>query len=508
MSSSALIGIDVGATSIKAGAFDDRGRPLAIASRPNRPVRQNGQEEWRIWDARALRRSVADALREVIDRLPPAADVAAVAVTGFGADGAPFSAGGEQRYPIISWHDARATHQAQWLGERVSAERIYALTGYHVYPINTLARWRWLVETLPHTLEGSRWLMVPDIVAFWLSGELRTDPTSASTTMAFELARDDWSNELLALAGVPKELPAERAEPGERIGSVSRAAAEETGLPEGIAVVMGGHDCEVGTFSATAELPESTFIDITGTWEMLIVIRDAFEPEAALFEQGVDWERHTLPESYICQSLMPAGSVLGWVKDLAFGDDSDGWETMIAEAEKTEIGAEGVVVLPAFVAGIGPFARQHVSGTMLGLRTTTTRGQIARAAFESLSYQLRTQLDVLERAAGRSCSCLRVLGGGQRNDFWLQLKADVTGRVAEALETEELTLLGAALLAGVGAGVYENLAEAQRAVSHHARVFEPHPGRHERYTAHFERGFRLLPGELSGACAVISEPGT
>ncbi len=478
MGSEVLIGVDVGASSIKAGAFHPEGTTLALASLPNRPVPQPGGDGWFVWDADALHGTLQDVLREVTGALPNHRQIRSVAVTGFGADGAPFSAAGEQRYPIISWHDMRARPPLQRLVERVGQERIYATTGYHPYPINTLGRWLWLSEQAPAALEGARWLMIPDIATYWLSGQMRTDPTSASTTMAFDLRRDTWAEDLFEAAEIPPELPPARVEPGQAIGLVEDS---DSGLPTGTVVAIGGHDCEVGTLAATAELPAGTFIDITGTWEMLIVLTPQFAPSEELFDHGIDWERHALRGTYLCQSLMPAGSVLAWLRDLAYGASDGAWGAMIADAERTAPGANGVTVVPAFVPGMGPLGATHTGGAIAGLTTTTTRAEIMRAAFESLCYQLRGQLEVLQRATGRTCTALRVLGGGQRNDFWLQLKADVTGLTVEAVQTDELTLLGAALLGGVGAGVYASIEDAQNSVRHGVRVFEPHPERQRRY---------------------------
>jgi sugar (pentulose or hexulose) kinase len=475
-----LIGVDIGASSIKAGAFAPDGRSLALALRGNAPAAQDGHPEWFVWDAARLRAALEDALAEVAAAIPDPARIVSVAVAGFGADGAPFSDRGEQTYPIISWHDSRAEPQLERLVAEHGASELYRTTGYHPYAINTVCRWMWLREHDPSALDGTRWLMVPDIAAWWLSGEMRTDPTSASTTMAYDMRRDTWAAELLRTAGVS---PAQLAGPGERIGALR---SELAGVPAGTVVAVGGHDCEVGTFAATGELPDSTFVDITGTWEMLIVLSEEFVPSDELFSRWIDWERHTSPGVYLCQSLMPAGSVLQWLRDLAYASERDPWSAMVAEASGTEPGCGGVRLTPAFVPGMGPFADSGEGGTISGLRTTTARGQIARAAFEALCRQLRTQLIALERAMGRSCDSLRVLGGAQRNDFWLQLKADVTGVPVEVVETEELTLLGAALLGGVGSGLFGSLEEAQRAVVHRTRVLEPRREQYERYRELFE----------------------
>lgn len=209
---------------------------------------------------------------------------------------------------------------------------------------------------------------------------------------------------------------------------------------------------------------------------MLLVELSRFQPQDALFNGGIDWERSLRPGRYLCQSLMPAGSVLSWLRDSLFGEGGgEPWDALVAEAAVAGVGAGGVMLLPAFVAGMGPFSGRGASGAALGLRTTTTRGQLARAGFEGLCFQLRGQVELLEHAAGARCEALRVIGGAQRNDFWLQLKADVTGLRVEALGNDEPTLLGAALIAGVGGGVFSSLDDAQRAVSPPLRSLRARP---------------------------------
>jgi sugar (pentulose or hexulose) kinase len=469
----ALIGIDIGATSIKAGAFDERGEPLVLASRSNGPVPQDGVPGWFVWDTDRLWANVASAVREVVTSLPSGSRPLAVAVTGFGADGAPFAPDGRQRYPVISWHDARAQEDQRAIVEQIGERRLYELTGYHAYPINTLCRWRWLARNEPDALVDATWLMVPDIVAFRLCGEQRTDPTSASTTMAFGLAAAAWSTELLGELSIPFGLPAEVTLPGAQLGEVTSAAAAETGLPEGLPVVAAGHDAEIVALAA-GSLPDGTALDVSGTWEIVMIRHERFQPDDAFFDNGIDWEVDATPGRYLCLALMPSGSVVNWLRELAYAPGVE-WSALADDARSVPIGANGISVVPAFVRGMGPYGRTAASGSLAGLQTTTTRAEISRAVFEALCLQLRSQLRLLERLHLRPLERLRVCGGAQRNSFWLQLKADTTGCVAEAVQHEELTLLGAALLAGVGSGVYGSVDDAIVAAERRPRLIEPDP---------------------------------
>lgn len=435
---------------------------------------QDAQSGWFVWDTERLWADTASALQEACHSVEPVA----VAVTGFGADGAPFGKDGEQQYPVISWHDARAEKELAAIVEVIGERRLYELTGYHAYPINTLCRWRWLTNHAPAALEGAHWLMVPDIVAFRLSGEQRGTPTAASTQMALDLARRTYAPELLAEAGVATDLLPQLVSPGGVIGQVTAEAAKQTGLPAGIPVCAAGHDAETAAFAA-GEMPEGTALNISGTWEIVMLRHDRFAPSDEFFEAGIDWEVDAMPDHFLCLALMPSGSVVNWVRDLAFrGTD---WHEIIGEAKGAPVGSRGVTVVPAWVRGMGPYARRGQGGSIEGLQTTSTRADVARATFEGLCFQLRSQLETLERLHERPLERLRVTGGAQRNPFWLQLKADVTGCTCEAVPHEELTLLGAALLAGVGAGVYASFEEALSASERESRVIDPDPVAHSAY---------------------------
>lgn len=493
-----LLGIDVGATGIKAGVFSREGALLASAGRRNGPVPQpGGDESWMIWDVEAIWQAVCAACREALGAVDGV--VAGVSVTGFGADGIPLAADGTPLYPMISWHCSRTVPQRDWLSRRVDPREIYAITGYHNYPINTLNRWRWLREHAPAALDGAyRWLMVQDYVVYRLTGSFSTEATIASTTMGFDLNSHDWSERLLTTVGAPAHMLPPISTPGSVLGSVHGSAAAVTGIPEGTPVATGGHDCEIGALGSGVTTPE-TFIDITGTWEMIIAAVDRFEPLPTLFEEGIDYECHTVPGCYLCQGLMLAGGVVEWVLGAFYRDvpPEQRYRLLMEEAGAEPPGSGGVLVLPAFVRGMGAFQAHDATGAVVGLTTTTHRGQIARALLEACCYQLRKQQQVISAELGVRPDSLLVLGGGTRNPLWLQMKANVTGLPVSVPGHEEITLLGAAMLAGVGAGVYGDLGEAVQCTRFSLRTYEPDASIHDRYTDLYESLFVSLPESLA-----------
>ncbi|MBI4556388.1 MAG: hypothetical protein HY706_02280 [Candidatus Hydrogenedentes bacterium] len=492
-----LLGVDVGATGIKTGLFTPDGRLAALAGRRNGPVHQpDGAPNWLIWDADDIWRKVCECIRECLGKVGDPGQVRAIACTGFGADGVPLSRDGHQLYPFISWHCSRTLPQSQEVARRVGDARIFEITGYHNYPINTLNRLLWLRQNRPDVLDQAhRWLQMQDYVAFCLSGEFSTECTIASTTMMLDMARRDWSAEMLEAAGVNPSILPPISEAGAPIGAVTSQAAEATGLQKGTPVVTGGHDCEIAVLGAGVN-QRDIFIDITGTWEILVAAVDHFQPRPEQHECGLDYECHALPKQWICQSLMIAGGVLEWIREKFYSDvpDNDVYQKMFADAE---VPSDGVYVLPSFVRGMGPAARYHSLGTVLGLTTATSRGQVVRAALEGLCFQLRQQMDAVQTAVGTQATRLRVVGGGQKNPLWLQMKADMTGLPVEITTNPEVTLLGVAILAGIGGRVYQDIGDALERIAFPTEVFEPNSQCHQAFTIPYQSVYRKIAPSLA-----------
>ncbi len=249
-----------------------------------------------------------------------------------------------------------------------------------------------------------------------------------------------------------------------------------------------------------------TFIDITGTWEMIIAAVDQFQPLPVLYEEGIDYESHTVPGRYLCQGLMLAGGVVEWVLSSFYRDvpPERRYRVFMEEAAAEPAGSGGVLLLPAFVRGMGAFQAHDAPGALVGLTTTTSRGQIARAVLEACCYQLRKQQHVLSTELGLSPGALLVLGGATRNPLWLQMKADVTGLPVTVPAHSEVTLLGAAMLAGVGAGLYSDLEQAIEATRFPLRTHDPDSRRHTQYSDLYESLFAPLPGALEGVSRSLS----
>jgi len=260
---------------------------------------------------------------------------------------------------------------------------------------------------------------------------------------------------------------------------VTPQAAEKTGLKQGTPIYQGGHDYLVGALAAGAVSP-GIFLDVTGTWEL--VITPTTEPKWTpdIRSLGLTIEAHTAPDTYCIWAGGTAASMLEWYKE-QIGVNPEGastgdvWSDLMKEARLSSPGANGVFFLPHFNGTSCPNLNPRSLGAFLGLTDSTKRGDLVRAVVEGLDYAFLDMLKALELGAGRKADQITAIGGAVRNEFWMQNKADVSGVPVVVPEIDEATALGAAMLAGTGVGVYSSLDEAAKQVFKPGMIFEPDP---------------------------------
>ncbi len=485
-----LAAIDLGSTSLKAGIFDAGGRPLAVAGRPTEQVRPDpAHPDWVVWDPEQIWGGAADACREAVARLDDPRRIRAVAVTGMGMDGVPVDAGGNVLYPFISWHDPRTVPQAAWWRKTVGAEKTFAVAGLPVWHFEAVMRILWMREHEPAILaRTATWLLIEDFLNFRLCGARATDYSMASCFLLLDQRRRDWSEELLAAAKVPKALLPALKPSGTRLGAVSAAAAARTGLPEGTPVVLGGQDHLCGTLPVGAHRP-GTVMNVIGTWDNLVtaVAEPVLTP--AVRDASVCMQAHVAPGVHAAWCGTMAGECLDWFRRLTGAAEGDG-DAARADAPP---GAGGLLFLPHLAGAACPVADADARGAFSGIGAATTRDDLLQAVVEGINFQFRDILEALQAGLGVRFARVAAGGGGAKNAFWVQNRADVTGLPVDVPEVADATLLGAAMLAGVGVGVYRDLDEAQRRVAGPVRTVAPRPERTAAYAGAFARYQRLYP---------------
>lgn len=495
-----LLGIDVGTTSTKAVLYDPgAGRVVAVASRPT-PTHHPRPDRTEFPPAEVWR-AIVESVREAT--AGRATDVRAVSAASMAEAGTLVDRAGRCLYPIIAWHDPRTEPQAARWAERPGPRRVFEITGQTIQAKFSLNKLLWLREHAPEAFRAAhRWLCVEDFALWKLAGVYATDYSIASRTLAFDQRSLGWSDEMLGLARLPTDLFPTAHPSGTAVGQVTPEAAAETGLPAGAAVVTGGHDHLCGSLAAGIVGP-GALLDSMGTAEGGLLLAESFDPDERLFRSGYAHYAHVIPGSYVVLfGLTASGGLLEWLVRQICPDAGESAEARarafagaLEAAGRVPPGADGVFWLP-HLSGVGsPWEDERSRAAVVGLTGAHGRGHLARALLEGLSYWLRENLDALGEIVAvpqPGDGEITAIGGGTRAALWMQIKADVTGRRVRVVEVPEAAALGAALLAGVGAGIFASAAEAAASVARTATTYHPDPARSAAYDRYYQAVYREL----------------
>ncbi|MEN2974575.1 MAG: FGGY family carbohydrate kinase [Candidatus Caldarchaeales archaeon] len=473
MKEDVVIVYDCGSTNLRVAAFKSSGDIVAQRTTSNSSKIQYPEKpEWRIWDLDEIWFKLCQLTRDVLKELYEDYRVVGVIVVTWGADGVFVDREGKPTYPAISWQCSRTIESMNEVRGLIDPWEVFKITGYQFISFNTFFKWFWIKRNVPEAIEKAKtFLMIPHYITYKLTGEFFVEPTDASTTMAMDLAKRDWSTEMLCLVSLDHSFFPEWKEPGEIAGYVTEKACNETGLKKGLPVVVGGHDTQFAIFAAGREKNEA--ILSSGTWEILsfrcpdyIISRDAFE-------NGVVIELDVEKGFWNPQFLMIASAVLEWLGRLVYPEAERRYDLMEEEASQIPSGSDNLILLPSLFPGSGPTYKYNIPGVVLGLRLHTTRAHLYRAALEGLSYQLRLAIELLEKAFRIEFPRITIVGGGSKNELWNTIRANVINREVVVNRFFETTALGAAIVAFKGVGYFRTFNEAIKNIDYRWRIIKP-----------------------------------
>jgi xylulokinase len=507
-----LVGVDLGSTSLKAVVYDPQGNRAASASRPTERFNPDPARPDRVvWQPEQIWGGTAEALREAVSHLDNPKNIRAVAVTGMGMDGVPMDADGRWLYPFISWLDPRTAPQLEWWKAHIGAAKTFSVGGNPLWAIHSALRILWMAEHEPAVLaRADKWLLIEDFLNFMLSGVRATDYSMASCTLLFDQRRRRWSNEMLRLSGIDRRLMPDAYPSGTRLGEVTATAAAATGLPVGTPVILGGHDHLCGALPVGAFRP-GVVLDVAGTWEIVSTAVPAPVLTARVRRTGLTMQAHVARGMHGAWASTPAAESLEWfrreygfeARRKAETEGGSDWDCLFGAAAKSPPGAGGVTFLPHLCGSTCPVVDPSAMGAFVGLRSLTTQGDMVRAIVEGLDYQFLDILRAVETGLGITAERIVAVGGATQSEFWMQNKADVVGKPIEVPQVEEATPLGAAILAGIGVGIYKNEQDAYEKVGRPGRVFEPNGKLARTYAEGFEVYRQVYPA-LKGIHAMVA----
>jgi xylulokinase len=476
-----LLGIDIGTSGCKAGAFSADGRCLANAYREYPTL--HPQPGWAELDSRQVWQCVREVIAEAA--AGTAGDpITALCVSSMGEAMVPVTRDRKILGASILSSDPRGAEYIQALKTQISQNDFYAINPNILGPNYSLPKLAWLREHDPDLFrQADLFLLWGDLVGFMLGTDPATSPSLANRTLLLDIRREDWSEKLLGLSGIaPEKLP--RILPsGAVCGQVAPGQAQELGLPKNVQVVVGGHDQGCNALGAGI-IQAGRAVCGLGSFECITPVFDRLPEGAAMLGHGLNTEHHVLPGLYVAFLYNQAGTLIKWFRNTfaaadrkLAGADADLYALLSREMPPAP---SRLLTLPYFELTGPPDFTADAAGVIAGLRTDTSRGDILKSIMEGETFYFVDSLEALRRL-GISTAEFIATGGGARSDQWLQIKADILGAPFARPRITEGSVLGAALLAGLATGVFRTPAEGVARFVRLERIFEPDPRRHELY---------------------------
>lgn len=488
-----LLGVDVGTTGCKATAFSEDGRPLSSAYREHQTLHpapdRSELDGAAVWAA--VKAVIAGAAAGAAHAGDP---VSAISVSSIGEAVLPLTRRRRIVGRSILSSDMRGGELLEPLRRAYTPEAFYRINPNILGPNYTLPKLLWQRANQPRLFErADLFLLWGDAVGFMLGGEATACHSLANRTLLFDLRSGDWSDELLRISGVPRGKLGRCVAAGTLTGTVSGAMARELGLPAGVRIVAGGHDQCCNALGAGICAAGQAVCGI-GSYECLTPTYDRIPEAGPMLAHGLNTEHHVLPGLYVSFLYNQAGTLVKWFRDTFAAGEKDAAGGSIYRKLDGEMPAAPtrLLALPYFEITGPPNFTADASGVIAGLKTGTTRGEIFKCILESVTYYFVDSLAVL-RELGVDASSFTATGGGAKSDKWLQIKADIFGVPIIRPEIAEAGALGAAILAGLGTGVFASAREGVAQFVRRDRVFEPDAGRHALYAGRMALYRQLYP---------------
>lgn len=482
-----LLGVDSGTSVVKSVVFDLHGTEIAVARRETPLV--SPKPDWSEVDMRAAWKATADTIDEVVEAVG-AEHIAAVGISGTACGAWLVDENGQPLRNAILWNDGRAADViAEWQAQGIFS-RVFAISGNGLFPGYPISALRWLMLHEPQTLEKARWFLFhKDWLRYNLTGEIHAEEADA-LYFPGDIYTRAHSDEILALTGLSAyrdRLPAIKRSQ-DVVGTVTEAASRRTGLRVGTPVVAGAVDVVASTLGGGVYRPGQACA-ILGTSFLNNLVTS--EPTLTPLESGV---QTAMPEGAWVRSVVNTSGTINidWLVDNFAAEEralaERSGRSLYDHIEETVAavppGSNGLVYLPYLnTAGIiSPFADPNARGMFFGMSMDTTRADLMRAVYEGTALAMRDCFD----AIGQPVEEVILVGGGARSAFWSQMFADAAGKRIIIPEGTEFGARGAAILAGVGTGIFASFDEAMTATVRPARVYTPNPDATRVYNAVYE----------------------
>ena len=447
-----LLGLDISTTGAKALLIDPAGAvvgsattPLTLSAPRSLWSEQDPQEWWS---------GMVQSIRRLINETGiQGAEIAAIGLTGQMHGLVILDEAGDVLRPAILWNDQRTGAQCDLIRERLGKSRLIQITGNDALTGFTAPKILWVQEHEPDIYTKIRHILLPkDYIRFHLTGALAMDRAGGSGTILFDLQQRSWSPEVLAALEIPAGWLPETFEGPQITGRITRGTAQETGLVAGTPVVGGGGDQAAQAVGVGVVQPGIIALTL-GTSGVVFAATDMplIESEGRLHAFC-----HAIPDRWHLMGVMlSAAGSLQWYRDTLAPDEQ--FALLVNEAESVPPGSEGLLFLPYLTGERTPYPDPLARGAFVGLTIRHQRPHMTRAVLEGVAFGLKDSFTLIQEVGLGQINQVRISGGGARSPLWRQIMADVLGAELVTVNTTEGAAFGAALLAGVGAGIFPDV---------------------------------------------------
>jgi xylulokinase len=488
-----LLGIDIGTSSCKAAAFDENGRVLAQENSdykvyyPHPGWAEQNPEDW--WKA------ACSCIKSIIEggRVSPK-DIAGIGIDGQSWSAIAVDGNGRVLTNTPIWMDTRADKICQRISDTIGEDRLFKTSGNPLQPSYAMPKILWYKEHLPDVYKAAvRILQSNSFIGYRLTGAITQDMSQGYGFGCYNIEKGQWDKELCRELGIDPWLLPPIVQSFQIIGGVTREAALSTGLLEGTPVAAGGLDAACGALGTGVIHPGETQ-EQGGQAGGMSICMDTCRADKRLILGN-----HVVPGLWLLQGgTVGGGGVIGWFEREFCSEEraiaklagENTLQVLDREAAQIAPGSDGLIFLPYMAGERSPIWNPKAKGVYFGADFSKTRAHFARASMEGVAYSLRHNLQVA-REAGANCSVLRSMGGAASSRLWTQMKSDVTGKEIIVPSAGTATALGAAILAGVGTGLYSSFQEAaDRTISVKA-AYVPNKENSDVYHRGYERYLKL-----------------
>ena len=498
-----ILSLDLGTTHSKAGLFTQDGSLIKVASRD--VVTHYHPSGSAYFDPDELWATVVTIIIEVTQGIDTkeivALGIASMAETGLLID----NKTGEARFPLIPWFDAAATPQVDVLKAADDPVQRFYRSGIRPNSKCSLAKLLWLRQENPEMLPGTTWLSTADFIAYRLTGNMATDYSLAGRTYAFRIDHKNWDDEWLDTFGMQTDLFPAAVPSGQPVGGVNDETASQTGLLQGTPVAVCGHDHVCAAFAGIG-IETGKVFDSMGTAEALVGSLDKKALRESEYQSGLVFGCHVGGGGYYWMGGMSAsGGSLEWLRKI-LGDPPITYQEIDELLEGAPTEPTGILYFPYLSGSGSPHTDSLAQGAFVGLTLDHTRSDLVKAVLEGTAYEAEFIRQSAQKILGIGIGSITASGGGTRSPFWMQIKADISGCTIEVPAIHEATLLGAAMVVGIGIGLYADHQEAISSVQKKPdQIYKPDHSQNKIYQRIYQEGFLPLQAPLRQASHFLSK---